>query len=125
LLSKSLFMKRDLRLYLDDIIESIQLIARYTDGLTEAEFLDDPRVQDGVLRRLEVIGEAVKQLPKELRDEHPEIPWKKIAGSRDILAHEYFGVQLRGVWQTIQEDLVDLKPKIEKLRDSLGGTSDE
>src|SRR5258708_8628849 len=109
-------MSRDLRLYLDDIIESIELITQYTGDLTEDDFLDDSQVQDSVLRRLEVIGEAGKHLPPELRDQHSEIPWKTIAGSRDILAHEYFGVQLRGVWQTIKEAMSYLKEKIETIR---------
>lgn len=113
-------MRRDLRLYLDDILESIELIAHYTHGLTEAEFLDDPQVQVSVLRRLEVIGEAVKHLPRAVRKNHPEIRWKKIAGSRDILGHEYFGVQLRGIWRTVQEDLGSLKQTVEQLRDRDG-----
>jgi uncharacterized protein with HEPN domain len=113
-------MRRDRRLYLDDILESIELISQYTDGLTEAEFLDNTQVQDSVLRRLEVIGEAVKHLPPALRKDHPEIPWKEIAGSRDILAHEYLGVQPRGIGRTIREDLGSLKQTAEQLRDRVG-----
>ena len=76
--------RRDLRLYLDDILDSIDKIQQYTQGITEDEFLRTPQVQDAVLRRVEIIGEAVKQIPLRIRDQYPNIPWKKIAGTRDI-----------------------------------------
>jgi len=102
-------MKRDIGLYLDDIIESIEKIEGYTQNLSEEEFSRNTQIQDAVLRRLAIIGEAVKQLPKDLMDKHKQIPWKQIAGARDIFVHEYFGVGVERVWKTVQEDLPELK----------------
>lgn len=72
-------------------------------------------MQDAVLRRLEIIGEAVKNVDEDFRSRYPEIPWKKIAGLRDVLIHEYFGVSLKRVWRVIKIDLVDLKSKISRI----------
>jgi uncharacterized protein with HEPN domain len=72
-------------------------------------------VQDAVLRRLEIIGEAVKNLDEDFKNRYPEIPWKKIAGLRDVLIHEYFGVSLKRIWRVIKIDLVDLKFKISRI----------
>lgn len=108
-------MKRDLRVYLDDILESIELIQEYTTNLTEGEFKRAVEVQDAVVRRLEIIGEAVKHIPDDVRKKYPDVPWKKIAGARDIFVHEYFGVRLERVWDTITNDLPPLKVQIEKF----------
>ena len=72
-------------------------------------------MQDAVLRRLEIIGEAVKNLDEDFKNRYPEIPWKKIAGLRDVLIHEYFGVSLKRIWRVIKIDLVDLKFKISRI----------
>ncbi|MCL4467164.1 MAG: DUF86 domain-containing protein [Chloroflexi bacterium] len=111
-------MKRDYRLYLDDIVDSVDKIATYTAGMSEEDFYHNEQVQDAVLRRVEIIGEAVKHLPKGLREEHPEIPWQEIAGTRDILTHGYFGFQLRSAWYIVQHDLPELRERIVRLRDS-------
>lgn len=108
-------MKRDIGLYLDDILESIQKIQEYTQGLTEEQFSRNTATQDAVLRRLAIIGEAVKHLPKDLREKYEQIPWKQIAGARDIFVHEYFGVGMERVWKTVQEELPALKALVKKL----------
>jgi uncharacterized protein with HEPN domain len=105
-------MRRNMKLYLQDIWESILAIEEYSHGLSEDEFYSNRQAQDAVVRRLEIIGEAAKNIDKDFRNKHPQIPWKKIAGMRDIIAHEYFGVKLDRVWDVIRKDLSDLKEKI-------------
>jgi len=105
-------MKRNVKLYLQDIWESILAIEEYTQNLSEDRFYSNRQVQDAIIRRLEIIGEAVKNIDDDIRDKYPQIPWKKIAGMRDIIAHEYFGVKLDRVWDVVRKDLPNLKEKI-------------
>ena len=77
------------------------------------------KLQDLVMRRLEIIGEAVKRLPLDLKKAHPGVPWKKIAGMRDVLIHEYFGVDLKLTWEVVERELPALKPKIEAIKKGL------
>lgn len=88
-------MSKDVKVYLDDILESISQIEKYTKKTTQSKFNKNMQLQDAVLRRLEIIGEAVKNIPENFRNLYLEIPWKKIAGMRDILIHEYSGVDLK------------------------------
>ncbi|MFQ6062916.1 MAG: DUF86 domain-containing protein [Methanosarcinales archaeon] len=105
-------MKRNMKLYLQDIWESILAIEEYTQSISEGEFYSNRQVQDAVVRRLEIIGEAVKNIDDNFRNKYPQIPWKKIAGMRDIIAHEYFGVKLDRVWDVVKRDLPHLKQQI-------------
>lgn len=108
-------MTRDLNEYLKDILESISNIEEYTQGISEAEFSQNQQKQDAVMRRLEIIGEAVKNLPASFCEKHPDVPWPKIAGLRDVLIHGYFGLHIKRIWKVVKEDLPELKRKLEKI----------
>ena len=111
-------MKRDLRLYVEDIWESIAAIEEYTRGVSKPGFEDDRQLQDAVARRLETIGEATKHLPDDFRLRYPDVPWKQIADLRDVLIHEYFNVRIMRVWYVVANDLPALKQAIARARTS-------
>lgn len=106
---------RDYKLYLDDILEAAKRIEKYTKGLTLEKLKRNELIIDGVVRNLEIIGEAVKNIPANIKDKYPDIEWKKIAGLRDILAHEYFGIDLEILWDIIENKLPELKKEISRL----------
>ena len=108
-------MSKDSKVYLDDILESIEKIERYTKTLSYKQFSDNELVIDAVIRNLAIIGEAVKKLPSEIKKEHPEIEWKKIAGLRDVLIHEYSGINLEIIWDIFINKLFPLKEAVKQL----------
>jgi len=105
-------MPRDFRLYLEDVIEAIAKIRRYTVGLSFHQFAEDEKAVDAEVRNLEVIGEAVKKIPEDMRQKHADIDWRKIAGLRDILIHEYFGIDVEIIWDIVQNKLPSLEASI-------------
>jgi len=115
-------MKKDPLIYFDDILDSIEKIIFYTRGYTLEKFIRDSQLQDAVIRRFSVIGEAVKKISPKIRSNYRNIPWREIAGMRDVLIHEYAEVNFKRVWSVIQKDLPDLKIKIETVYQELGGT---
>jgi len=114
-------MSRDYRLFLEDIVESSIKILRYVNRMTFEQFIGDEKTYDAVLRNLEIIGEAVKNVSDEIRRTYPEVEWKKIAGLRDIVAHEYFGVDETIVWDIIQNKLPALREQIGNILQNLSG----
>lgn len=108
-------MKKDPVVFLKHILESVNYIESYVKDLSEDIFFDSIQAQDSVIRRLEIIGEAVKNLPEDFKASYSKIPWQKIAGMRDNLIHEYFGVDADLVWNTIKQDLPVFKTKIEQI----------
>jgi uncharacterized protein with HEPN domain len=108
-------VSKDVKVFIEHILESILLIETYTAEISKEEFLKSRQIQDAVMRRLEIIGEATKNIPEDFRKEHPDIPWREIAGMRDILIHEYFGVDLELTWTTVKENLPNLKQKLSRI----------
>lgn len=108
-------MLRDYRLYLQDILECCQNAADYTDGMSFDEFSADRKTIDAVVRNLEVIGEAVKNVPPEISQTKPEIEWKQIARLRDLIIHHYFKVKLTVVWDIVQNRLPELKMAVGEM----------
>lgn len=109
--------QRDFRDYFQDILDSIQDIESFIGNMSFDQFMDDRKTINAVIRSLEVIGEAVKNIPESIRIKFPEIPWKKMAGMRDKMIHEYFGIDMEIVWKTIKSNLPPLKPLIIQLLD--------
>lgn len=112
-------MSRNLVLYLDDILNSIGKIERYTANLTRESFTADERTFDAVAYNLQMIGEAVKNIPDDLRDRYPQIEWRKIAGLRDILAHAYFSIDDEIIWDIVQTKLIGLRECIIAMKANL------
>jgi uncharacterized protein with HEPN domain len=106
---------KDTSVFLKHILESIELIERYTDGISEDEFLNSVEKQDLVMRRLEIIGEAVRNIPVEFTEKHPAIEWKKAMAVRNILIHHYFGVDLEIIWDTVSVSLPKFKKQVQDL----------
>lgn len=111
---------RDARLYLQDILDSIDNIREYITDMDFETFTQDRKTQDAAARNLEIIGEAASQLQEDIKDKHLEIPWYLMKGLRNVLAHEYFGVRLVTIWETICGDLPKVQPLIQKLISELG-----
>jgi len=108
-------MKKDPTIYLSHILESISLIETYTAEIDIIRFMERQQTQDAVLRRIEIIGEAVKNLPEDLRRENPQVPWKQIAGTRD----DYLGVDAELIWNISQTLLPELRVRVQAILSSL------
>ena len=101
--------------YLRHVLDAILRIEEYLQGIGEEEFFQKYLIQDGVIRQLEIIGEATKQISHETRKDHDQIPWKDMAGMRDKLLHDYFGVDVEQVWLTAKNDIPFLKTEVKTV----------
>ncbi len=106
---------RNWKFRIEDIISSLDLISEYTTGVDYNTWLTDSKTIDAVIRNIEIIGEAASHIPIEIQERYSDIPWSQMKGMRNILIHEYFGVDTEILWQTVQEDLPLLKGKIRQL----------
>jgi uncharacterized protein with HEPN domain len=111
---------RDYTIYLKDILAAIESIEDFIAGIDLDSFQRDDKTASAVMRKLEIMGEAVKQIPDEIRQKHPQVPWKEMAGMRDKLIHFYFGIDYYLVWRAITERLPRVKQEIEKVLQETG-----
>lgn len=108
-------MSRDVNLFLDDMQVACEKVIRYVKGLKQTQFLKDEKTYDAVVRNLTIIGEAVKNVPQEIRKLHPGIEWRKIAGFRDIAVHDYFGIDEDILWDIIQNEIPYLLTQLNQI----------
>jgi uncharacterized protein with HEPN domain len=117
-------MSRNLRLYLTDIALACEKVLRYTEGMNFEQFVADDRTFDAVVRNLQIIGEAVKNVPIDVRSSNPEIEWRKIAGLRDVLAHTYLQIENEIIWDVVQTKVSPLLTEVSRLLESKEDVTD-
>jgi len=108
-------MLKSIKVYLDDIQESIHKIETYVKGYDYGKFIEDGKTIDAVIRNFSIIGEAANRIPPEVQEEHSQIPWFEMIGMRNKVVHEYSGINEEILWKTIQEDLPKLKEQLKEL----------
>jgi uncharacterized protein with HEPN domain len=108
-------MKRDYRLFIEDILDCIEKIDEFVGNMDFDEFFRDDKTRSAVVRKLEIIGEASKNIPKRIREKYKELPWSDMARMRDKITHDYFGINYKIVWNVIKERLPEIKPVIHKI----------
>ena len=113
--------KRNIKLFFMDILESIENIKEYTQNMNYSDFKTDKKTRDAVVRNLEVIGEAAKSMPDEIKNKYSQVNWRAIIGMRDKLIHGYFGVSLQIVWETIKKDIPTLENQIKEIFKKMNG----
>ena len=107
--------RRDLRDYLQDILDAVDDIERFVTDIGYEQFINDKKTLNAVVRSIEVIGEASKRLPESFKKKNRELPWREITGMRDKLIHAYFGMDTETIWKTVKENIPQLKQTIKKM----------
>ncbi len=110
---------RDIKLYLKDILEAMETVEKFVKDMNFEQFKNNDLVSSAVIRKFEIIGEATRNIPQEIKKKYPDIPWKTMIGFRDKLIHFYFGIKYDIVWETIKSKLPELKEKIKKILEQL------
>jgi uncharacterized protein with HEPN domain len=105
--------------YLNDILYAISKVDEFTGGLTYEQFIEDEKTQFAVIRAIEVIGEATKNIPDIIKASHTSVPWRNISGMRDKLIHAYFGIDMDILWKTVTKEVPVIEPKIRQILDEL------
>lgn len=113
-------MKRDYRLYIKDILDAIQKIEDFVGNISFEEFVEDDKTSSACIRKLEIVGEASKNIPQDLKEKYPHLPWREMAGMRDKIVHFYFGVDYEIVWKVIKERLPEIKTEMSRIIEELG-----
>jgi uncharacterized protein with HEPN domain len=114
-------MRRNITLYIKDLLENIKHAETFTENVTYEEFIKDKKTSYAVVRCIEIIGEAAKNIPDDVRESYPDIPWKKMAGMRDKISHFYFGIDMKKVWLAVKRDIPKIKPQIKKILKDISG----
>ncbi len=109
-------MKKDFYIFIEHILDSIEKIEEFTRNVSQSEFNRNIQLQDAIVRRIEIIGEAARNLPKNFTRKYPDIPWKEIIGTRDKIIHHYFGINLDIIWDIIKRNIPDLKRKLKEVK---------
>ncbi|MBC8420111.1 MAG: DUF86 domain-containing protein [Desulfobacterales bacterium] len=112
-------MKRNYRLFLQDILGACRHILEFVEGMGVDAFVVDEKTSSAVIQKFEVIGEATKNIPESVREKNPQVPWKDMAGMRDRLIHGYFGIDYFLVWETVEQDIPTLKSRIREILDDM------
>jgi len=114
-------MRRNIKLYIKDVLENIKHAETFTDNVTYEEFIKDKKTSYAVVRCIEIIGEAAKNIPDDVRERYPDIPWKKMAGMRDKISHFYFGIDMKKVWLAVKRDIPKIEPQVKKILKDISG----
>lgn len=110
-------MSRDFRLYLDDMLTAGDKVLRYTEGMSFDDFVADEKTFDAVVRNLQIIGEAAAKVPSEVRDRHVTVPWMEIVGFRNVVVHNYFGIDEEIIWRVVESQVTPLMEQVQAVLD--------